>query len=98
MSDQTIFAVASGRARCGVAVVRVSGPASRIAVEVLSGSVPPPRRAVLRNLVSRETSEPIDQALVLWFPGPQSFTGEDVAEFHVHGSPAVLAALTQHPW
>ena len=93
MSDQTIFAVASGRARSGVAVVRISGPGSRAAVEVLSGSLPAPRRAVLRNLVSRETSEPIDQALVLWFPGPQSFTGEDVAEFHVHGSPAVLAAL-----
>lgn len=88
----TICALASGAGRAGVAVIRVSGPASGLAARALAGSVPPPRKTALRVLRSGR-GEAIDQALVLWFPGPESFTGEDVAEFHVHGGPAVIAAV-----
>jgi tRNA modification GTPase len=88
----TIFALASGRGRAGVALVRVSGPGAGPALAALAGGMPPPRTAQLARL-SDAAGEPIDHALVLWFPGPASFTGEDVAEFHVHGGPAVLSAL-----
>jgi tRNA modification GTPase len=89
----TIFALASGRGRAGVAVVRMSGPASGVALQSLAGSeLPRPRTATLRKLTSG-SGESIDDALVLWFPAPASFTGEDVAEFHVHGGRAVVEAL-----
>lgn len=91
-SAATICALASGAGRAGVAVIRVSGPASGLATRAIAGSVPPPRRAALRLLRTGQ-GEAIDQALVLWFPSPGSFTGEDVAEFHVHGGPAVIAAV-----
>jgi tRNA modification GTPase len=88
----TIFALASAPGRAGVAVVRISGPDARRAVESLSGAPPPaPRRAALRRL-AHEGAE-IDRALVLWFAGPASFTGEDVAEFHLHGGRAMREAL-----
>lgn len=92
---QTIYALASGRGRSGVAVIRVSGGAAGAAVTSLSGSLPVPRRAVLRDLISRETGERLDCAIVLWLPGPGSFTGEDSAEFHVHGGPSVIAAVLE---
>lgn len=92
---RTIYAPASGRGRSGVAVIRVSGGAAAAAVERLSGNLPAPRRAVLRDLVSRETGERLDRAIVLWLPGPGSFTGEDTAEFHVHGGPSVIAAVLE---
>src|SRR3954463_8973221 len=89
----TIFALASGRGRAGVAVVRVSGPAAGVALQSLAGpEFPKPRTATLRKL-SSGTGESIDDALVLWFPAPASFTGEDAAEFHVHGGRAVVEAL-----
>ena len=91
MSADTIFALASGAGRAGVAVVRLSGPAAAAALTVLGGPLPPPRTAVLRRL--RQHGADIDQALVLWFPAPASFTGEDVAELHVHGGIAVATAL-----
>ncbi|MGP1275366.1 MAG: tRNA uridine-5-carboxymethylaminomethyl(34) synthesis GTPase MnmE [Caulobacterales bacterium] len=91
MSD-TIFALASGAGRAGVAVVRASGPRSGDLVRALAGNLPPPRAAALRALKDAEGGL-IDKGLVLWFPGPASFTGEDVAEFQVHGGPAVIAAL-----
>lgn len=90
MSD-TIFALASGQARAGVAVVRLSGPGACDAVQALAGPLPVVRQAVLRRLVWQ--GQEIDQALVLWFAGPHSFTGEDVAEFHLHGGRAVRQAL-----
>lgn len=99
MSD-TIFALSSAPGRAGVAVVRVSGDLAGVAVTALAGSVPVPRRAVLKMLRGAD-GETIDQALVLWFAGPDSFTGEDVCEFHVHGGRAIverlLAALAALP-
>lgn len=91
--DGTIFALASGAGRAGVAVVRLSGPAARIALTSLSGkSLPPPRRAVMRTLYDADSAV-IDQALVLWFPAPASYTGEDVVEFHLHGGRAVIEGV-----
>jgi len=92
-SERTIFAPATARGRAGVAIVRVSGPTAGAALERLSRALPPPRLARFAALSDPATGEAIDQALVLWFPGPASFTGEDVAEFHVHGGPAVVAAM-----
>lgn len=93
--DDTIFALASGAGRAGVAMVRVSGPAARFAVQTVTRKAPPsPRRAVLRALRSGR-GEIFDHGLVLWFPGPDSLTGEDVAEFQIHGGRAILAALTE---
>lgn len=77
----------------GVAVIRVSGAGARTAFECLSGRLPAPRRAVLRAIRYPDSEEVIDRGLVLWFPAPESFTGEDCCEFHVHGSPAVIAAM-----
>lgn len=92
MTRETIFALASAPGRSGVAVIRVSGPEAGAAVRRLTGREPPaPRRAVLRRLVNGSGAV-LDEGLVLWFPGPASFTGEDVAELHLHGGPAVVAA------
>lgn len=91
MAGDTIFALASAPGRAGVAVVRVSGPAAGTALRALAGVLPPPRRAALRELAYRGV--PVDRALVLWFPAPASFTGEDVAEFHLHGGRAVRDSL-----
>ena len=90
--DQTIFALSSGRLPSAIAIVRVSGSQSGTALRSLAGKVPQPRQAT-RALLRDGRGEPIDDAVVLWFPGPASATGEDVAEFHVHGGRAVLAAL-----
>ena len=90
--EQTIFALSSGRPPSAIAVVRVSGPEAATALVALAGRMPAPRMAT-RVLLRDVGREPIDDAVVLWFPGPGSATGEDVAEFHVHGGRAVLAAL-----
>ncbi|TPQ49813.1 tRNA uridine-5-carboxymethylaminomethyl(34) synthesis GTPase MnmE [Prosthecomicrobium hirschii] len=90
--DETIFALSSGALPSGVAVIRLSGPESGAAVTALVGRRPEPRRAALRTLRAGDGSV-IDRGLVLWLPGPASFTGEDMAEFQVHGGPAVVAAL-----
>ena len=89
----TIFALSSGAGRAAVAVVRLSGPAVAGVVATLAGRLPPARQAVLCKLREPETGEEIDRGLVLWMPGPASFTGEDMAELHVHGGPAVVARL-----
>jgi tRNA modification GTPase len=89
--NPAIFALASAVGRSGVAVVRLSGPAAGQITQALAGSLPPPRRAVLRRLTHQ--GREIDHALLLWFPGRGSFTGEDVAEFHIHGGRAVREAL-----
>ncbi len=92
--DETIFAPSTALGRAGVAVIRVSGPRAGDALSALTGgALPPPRQAVLRRLVDPSDGEPIDRALVLWFPAPGSFTGEDVAELHLHGGRAVVAAI-----
>lgn len=88
----TIYAVSSGGLPCGVAVMRMSGSGCRFALETTIGILPPPRRAALRSIRDRDGST-IDRALVLWLPGPDSFTGEDMVEFHLHGSRAVVAAM-----
>ncbi|MGN8116867.1 tRNA uridine-5-carboxymethylaminomethyl(34) synthesis GTPase MnmE [Labrys sp. 22185] len=98
---ETIVALASGVGRAGVAVIRLSGPSVRFGLETIAGSVPQPRRAALRRLKDPGNGEVLDEALVLFFPGPASFTGEDVAELQVHGGRAiiagVIAALTALP-
>lgn len=86
----TIFALASGRGKSGVAVLRISGPAAQSALLHFTRGVEP-RRASVRTL--RAGGEVLDEALVLYFPGPGSFTGEDVVELHLHGSTAVVAAV-----
>jgi tRNA modification GTPase len=88
-----IFALSSGRPPAAIAVVRISGPRARAALEALARRVPEPRRAGLARVRDPETGEPIDEALALWFPGPKSETGEDVAELQLHGGPAVIAAV-----
>src|SRR6202140_1966928 len=90
--EQTIFALSSGRPPSAIAVVRVSGAEAGTALAALAGKMPAPRMAT-RVLLRDSSRQPIDDAVVLWFPGPSSATGEDVAEFHVHGGRAVLAAL-----
>jgi tRNA modification GTPase len=92
-TGRTIFAPATARGRAGVAIVRVSGPMAGRSLEALGGTIPVARAARFAALADPATGETIDRGLVLWFPGPASFTGEDVAEFHVHGGPAVVAAL-----
>jgi tRNA modification GTPase len=89
----TIFALASGGARAALSVLRLSGPGSAALLRALAGDLPAPRRASLRRL--RDASgEVLDEALVLWFPGPGSYTGEDAAELHLHGGRAVLEGVS----
>src|SRR3982075_2043201 len=90
--EQTIFALSSGRPPSAIAMVRVSGPQAGAVLSSIVGKMPAPRLAS-RALLRDASGQPIDDAVVLWFPGPASATGEDVAEFHVHGGRAVLAAL-----
>jgi len=92
-ADHTIYAVSTGRGRSGIAVIRISGPCCNATVETVAQGVPEPRKAVLRWLCDPDTGERLDQGLVLWMPGPSSFTGEDSAEFHVHGGSAVVSAI-----
>ena len=92
-STDTIYALSTGIGRAGVAVFRTSGPQARDGVAALAASVPPPRQASLRRIRDPASGEIIDEGLVLWFPGPGSFTGEDMAEFHLHGSRAVADGM-----
>jgi tRNA modification GTPase len=89
----TIFALSSGRLPAAIAVVRISGPRARTALETLAGRVPEPRRAGLARVRDPQSGEMIDEALALWFPGPNSETGEDTVELQLHGGRAVLAAV-----
>jgi tRNA modification GTPase len=92
MSGDTIFALSSGPPPSGVAIIRMSGPSVRFGLETLIDSIPEPRRASLHSIRGHDR-QAIDRGLVLYFPGPASFTGEDVAEFHLHGGRAVVAAV-----
>jgi tRNA modification GTPase len=96
MSDDTIFAPSTGPGRAGVAVIRLSGAGAGLALTSIGGSLlPSPRRAALRALRDPATGHLIDRGLVLWFPGPASFTGEDMGELHLHGGRAVIAAALE---
>ncbi len=91
----TIFALASGAGRAGVAVIRISGPGAGAGLVALTGrDLPAPRRVARRRLTAAD-GRPLDDALALWFPAPASFTGEDVVELHIHGGPAVIAAVLE---
>ena len=89
----TIFALSSGRPPSAIAVIRISGPQARTALERLTGRVPDARKAALARVCDPENGEAIDEALALWFPAPHSETGEDVAELQLHGGQAVIAAV-----
>ena len=90
----TIYALSTGPGISGIAVIRISGEDTSRAIELLTGkSVPKPRVATLRKINKINTSELIDEGIILWFPGPESYTGEDMAEIQVHGSKAVIDAL-----
>ncbi|WP_380873117.1 tRNA modification GTPase MnmE [Sphingomonas sp. DBB INV C78] len=91
--DSTIFALSSGSPPAAIGVIRISGPRAAAALEALSGPLPAPRIAAVRWLVDPRNNERLDRALVLWFPGPRTATGEDLAELHVHGGRAVVDAI-----
>ena len=91
----TIYALSSGPGLSGVAVIRVSGPNTKKVLKNMTFlPIPNPKVATLRKFKNPETNELIDEGILLWFPGPQSYTGEDLAEFHVHGSKAVIDAIS----
>ena len=90
----TIFALSSGQGTSGIAVIRISGPEVKTVISKLTnGDIPEPRVATLKKINKINTNELIDEGILLWFPGPNSYTGEDMAEFHVHGSVAVVLAI-----
>ena len=90
----TIYALSSGPGVSGVAVIRISGPETAKAIKKLTNKeIPKPRVATLRKINNINNSELIDEGIIIWFPSPESYTGEDMAEIHVHGSKAVILAL-----
>ena len=90
----TIYALSSGSGISGISVIRVSGPETKKVIEKLSqGRFPKPRVATLKKINVINSKELIDEGIIIWFPGPNSYTGEDMAEFHLHGSRAVILAL-----
>ena len=90
----TIFSLSSGPGISGLAVIRISGPeCNQIASKMVSGGFPEARVATLRKINKINTNDLIDEGIILWFPGPESYTGEDILEFHVHGSRAVIDAV-----
>jgi tRNA modification GTPase len=92
-TEPTIFALASAPGRAGVAVIRISGTGAGRVIDYMAGPRPDARRAVGRFIRHPESGEKIDRGVVLWFPAPRSFTGEDVAELHLHGGRAVVQAV-----
>lgn len=93
VTGDLIYALASARGRAGVAVLRVSGKGAALLAEAIAGPLPAPRQASLRKFMD-EAGKLIDEGLLLWFPSPGSYTGEDSVEFHTHGSPAVIDRLS----
>jgi tRNA modification GTPase len=90
----TIYALSSGPGISGIAIIRLSGNETANIIRLLtSNELPKPRVASLRKINKINSSELIDEGLIIWFPGPQSYTGEDMAEIQVHGSKAVIDAL-----
>ena len=95
--NETIYALSSGAGPAGIAVIRLSGPEAGHVLRRITGrgALPTPRRASFTALLHPDRGERVDEGLVLWFPAPHSYTGEDVAELHVHGGPAVIAAVLE---
>ena len=94
MISDTIFAPSSGSAPSGIAIIRISGPKARAVLESFSGLICPKPRIVRRaSMFDPKTGDALDEGLVIWFPGPGSFTGEDVVEFHIHGGRATIEAV-----
>lgn len=91
----TIYALSSGRLPAAIAVVRISGPRARVGLETLTGKLPEPRRAAFAAIKNPASGETIDDAIAIWIPGPKSETGEDMAEIHLHGGRALVAAVFQ---
>jgi len=90
----TIYALSTGPGISGIAVIRISGENTKKVINILTGKdIPEPRVATLRKINKINTSELIDEGIILWFPGPESYTGEDMAEIQVHGSKAVIDAI-----
>ena len=90
----TIYALSTGPGISGIAVIRISGENTKKVIKLLTGKdIPKPRVATLRKINKTNTSELIDEGIILWFPGPESYTGEDMAEIQVHGSKAVIKAI-----
>ena len=90
----TIYALSTGPGVSGIAIIRLSGPESSKVIKLLTGKeLPKPRVSTLRKINKINTSELIDEGIILWFPGPESYTGEDMAEIQVHGSKAVIDAI-----
>ncbi len=90
----TIYALSSGPGISGVAIIRISGPEAAKVIKSLTGKeIPKPRMATLTKINNINTSELIDEGIIIWFPGPESYTGEDMVEIHIHGSKAVILAL-----
>ena len=90
----TIYALSTGPGVSGVAIIRVSGQdTSKVIKSLTGGHLPKARVATLRKIMNIDNSELIDEGLILWFPGPQSYTGEDMAEIHIHGGKAVILAV-----
>jgi tRNA modification GTPase len=90
---ETIYALSSGRPPVAIAVIRISGPRAGAALQALTGKLPSPRQAAFARVRDPASSALIDEALALWFPGPRSETGEDIAELQLHGGRAVIAAV-----
>ena len=90
----TIYALSTGPGVSGVAIIRISGPEASVVIKSLTGKeIPRPRVASLRKINNINTSELIDEGIIIWFPGPESYTGEDMAEIHVHGGKAVVLSV-----
>ena len=90
----TIYALSTGPGVSGVAIIRISGPeSSEVIIKLTDKEIPKPRVATLRKINNINTSELIDEGIILWFPGPESYTGEDMAEIHIHGGKAVVLAV-----
>ena len=94
-ADDTIFALSSGQPPAAIGILRISGPQAGQALESLTGNLPKPRVAALYNITNMVNKELLDSALCLWFPGPNSATGEDLAEIHCHGGRAVIRAIEE---
>ena len=90
----TIYALSSGSSTSGIAIIRISGPKTKNIIKSFTvGSFPKSRIATLKKIVKIENKELIDEGIIIWFPSPNSYTGEDMAEFHVHGSRAVIQSI-----
>ncbi len=95
IADATIYALSSGTGRAGVAVIRLAGPQAGVVVDRMAWPRPQPRYAAFRRVRHPDTAEKLDEALVLWLPGPKTETGEDMAELQIHGGAAVIRAVLQ---